>query len=241
LAEGKTHRVVAKPQMAARFLADFMAASERSRRTIIQSCKFRRIARVIQHDQAKSIVGAYLRSGKDDVALLTAKAEALREQMADDDFGREVLDNNADYVDQFAKIAMGVALPKANLSAPGKTPALSVNGLSVTVDLCMRLARTTRTNKVRIGAATLRYAKSAPLSPEVGAWHSSFLLGYLGQDAQALNGDPENKLCLTVDAWTGICHPAPSDAVRRYKNMEAACATIAERWENVPAPTGAIF
>jgi hypothetical protein len=237
----KTHRVVAKPQMAARFLADFMAASERVRRSIIQGCKFRRIARVVQHEKARNIIGTYLRAGKGDPGLLLARADALREQIADDDFEREVLDNNADYIDRFAKVAPDLALPQAEVMPPGHCPPLTINGLSVSADLCLRLTRTTKTNKVRIGAATLRYAKGEPLPAEVGAWQSAFLMGYLANDAQALNAEPEHKLCLTIDAWTGVCHLSPSDAVRRFRNMEAACATITERWPNVPPPPNAVL
>lgn len=237
----KTHRVMPKPQMAARFLADFMAASERSRRSIIQGCKFRRIARVVQHEKARNTIGTYLRSTNGNPGALLARAEALREQIADDDFEREVLDNNADYIERFANVAPDLNRPQADAFPSGNCPPLTINGLSVSVDLCMRLTRTTKTNKVRIGAATLRYAKGEPLPAEVGAWQSSFLMGYLANDAQALNAEPEQKLCLTIDAWAGICHSAPGDAVRRFRNMEAACATIAERWSNVPPPPNAVL
>src|ERR1019366_6730326 len=35
--------------------------------------------------------------------------------------------------------------------------------------------------------------------------------------------------------------PAPSDSVSRFREMEAACATIAERWQNIEPPAGAIL
>ncbi len=237
----KTHRLVSKPQVSSRYLADFMAASEQGRRSIIKGCKYHPIARVIQHSKAKNIIGTYLRAGKALPAELIEKAQGLRDRMADDDFDREVLDNNADYVERFAEIAPSLILPVADMIPPGACPSLVINGTTVSVDLCFRLRRTTRTNKVRVGAATLRYAKGKALPSEVGAWQSAFLMGYLGQDALQDNAQPEGKLCLTIDAYLGVCHPAPSDAVRRFQNMQAACATIAERWPNVPPPSGAVL
>jgi len=103
------------------------------------------------------------------------------------------------------------------------------------------LRRTTKSNKVRIGAASLRYAKGKPLPPDVAAWQSAFLVGYIGQDASQDNAEPEGKLCLTIDAYSGVCHSAPTDAVRRFQNMKAACATIAESWSNMPPPIGAVY
>ena len=52
---------------------------------------------------------------------------------------------------------------------------------------------------------------------------------------------PEKKLCVTVDAFAGKSYPAPGDAASRFKNMQAACESIAERWDNVKPPEGAIF
>ncbi len=47
----KTHREVKSPQVNARYLADFMAASEVAKRSIIRGCKYQSIARVVQHDE----------------------------------------------------------------------------------------------------------------------------------------------------------------------------------------------
>lgn len=182
-----------------------------------------------------------MQAGKALPAELIEAAQGLRDMMADDDFGREVLDNNADYVERFAEVVSGLVLPAADMILPGACPALAINGTTVTVDLCFRLRRMTRTNKVKVGAATLRYARGKPLPSEVGAWQSAFLMGYLGQDALQDNAQPEGKLCLTIDGYLGTCHPAPTDAVRRFQNMQAACATIAERWDNVPLPAGAVL
>lgn len=182
-----------------------------------------------------------MRSGKGIPATLVERAQALRDLLASNDFEREVLDHNADYVDRFAEVYPDLILPTAEIASPDLCPPLMINGVVVTVDISFRLRRTTRTNKVRIGAGTLRYAKGKSLSPEVGAWQSTFLMDYLSQDANQDNAEPEGKLCVTIDAYSGVCHPAPGDAVRRFKNMEAACSTIAERWPNVPPPHGAVF
>jgi len=53
--------------------------------------------------------------------------------------------------------------------------------------------------------------------------------------------EPEHKLCVTIDAYTGVAHAAPTDAVRRFQNMRAACETIAEWWPRVAPPTGAVL
>jgi hypothetical protein len=237
----KTHRRVNEPKISARYLADFMAASERGRRTLLRGCKYQPIARLVQHDEAKSTVSKFLRDGDGNTATLTDKAQILRNRMADSDFDRDVLDHNADYIDRFAAIFPDLDLPAAEFLPPGKSGPIVLNGVKVTTDIQFRLRRLTKTNKIRVGAAAFRYAKGKPLSPEVANWQSSFMLGYLNQTGTEPEAQPEGQLCLTIDTAGGICHPAPSDAVSRFNNLEAACATISEWWPNISAPDGAVF
>ena len=238
---GKTHRLAAKPRISARLLSDYMAASDRARRTIMTDSKFVRLARGIQHRQAKALIGHHLRSGSTDTGILFEKGQDLRDRLTDDDFERETLDHNADYVQRFAAVAGNLRLPQGDTSAPHSSPSISLNGMTVTVDLCLRLSRTTKTNKLRVGAATLRYAKGKALSPNVGAWQSAFLFGYVAGESIVNNAETEHKLCLTIDAITGLAYPAPTDALNRFKNMAAACATIADAWPNLSPPRGAVL
>ena len=234
----KTHRLVKNPQVSARYLADYMAASETAQRTIVRNCKYQKIARVVQHDDAKLAVSRFLRDG--DRGRMKQTAQNLRERMADSDFDRDVLDHNADYIDRFAMVCQTLALPDAEILAPGKSSTTTLNGVKVNVQVLFRLRRITKTNKVRVGIGTLRYAKGKVLSPEVGEWQSAFMFGYLSQIGME-DADPEHKLCVTLEAHAGVSHSAPTDSIRRFHNMEAACASIAERWSNIPPPLNAVL
>ncbi len=240
--EQKTHREVKSPQMAARSLADYMVASETAKRRIVQDCKYRAIARLIQHDDAKMAVGKYFRAGLKDTAAMSADAQRLRRQMADTPFDRDVLDHNADYIDRFVEVSGNVAMPNADILPPGRTPPITLGGVKVTEELQFRLRRVmARTNRVRLGGGSLRYAKGQRLNPNVAAWQSAFLFGYLNLTKDEPEAEPELQLCLTVDAHTGKVYGAPGNSVRRLHNIEAACMSIAERWQNVPPPPGAVL
>jgi len=237
----KTHIEVKHPQISIRYLADYMAASEQARRTIIRSCKYQPVARIVQHDEAKRAISKFIRSGRSDISSLQSEAQRLRDRMTDSEFDRDVLDYNADYIDRFAKVYFDLNLPAAEILAPGKSTAVSLYGTKTTCETHFRLRRVTKTNKIRVGAATLRYAKGKPLSLAVGEWQSALLFGLLSLPGVGEGTEPELKLCLTVDAYAGFCYPAPTNAVSRFRNGEAACASIAERWPNIPPPPGAII
>jgi hypothetical protein len=236
----KTHREVKAPQISLRYLADYMAGSSQARRTLVRGCKFQPIARVVQHDDAKMAVSRFIRSGMGDIASLKSDAQLLRARMADSEFDRDVLDHNADYIERFVKVYESLALPQADILAPGKTISLQVNGTKVTSEIHFRLRRVTKTNKVRVGAAALRYSKNHPLPLDVAEWQSAILFGILGLSGGDPAAEPERKLCLTVDAFTAACFCAPTNAVSRFNNAEAECANISERWANIQPPPSAV-
>jgi hypothetical protein len=238
----KTHREVKSPQISARYLADYMSASETAKRTIIRGCKYQPIAKIVQHNKAKAAISQFISSGAGEIIALTERAEQLRNMMADDEFDRLVLDHNADYLDRFATSQSTVIIPAAERLAAGKHGPITLSNVKVSAEIHFRLRRVVaKTNQVRVGAGMLRYAKNRPLNSEAAAWQSAFLLGYLGMTGSDPSESPEAKLCITVDAFSGVGYPAPGNSASRFKNMEAACESIAERWDNIQPPTGAVL
>lgn len=241
MSEKKTHRLVKNPSISARDLAEYMTASQIRQRSIVRNCKFRPIARITQHNEAKIVVSKFIRGGGQDASELLEAAERLRNRMADDNFQRDLLDHNADYIDRFVQVYEEIHFPDAERLPAGPSTPLIANGVKINPDIQFRFRRVTRrTNKVRVGAGVLRYAKGKATDPEAAQWHSAFLFGFL-QDASDEMAEPEHKLCLALDVHGGIAYTAPSDSVRRYSNMLAACASIAERWPNIPPPPKCIL
>lgn len=175
------------------------------------------------------------------VGSLSATAAQIRSRLASDDFERQLWDHNADYIERFAAIWPKIELPEATISQPGPRLELMVGGCKLTAPLHFRLQRLTRTNKVRIGGGTLRYAKGKPLPTPIGVWQSAILLGMLANTNANEEAEPEGKLCVTLDAYTGGCHLAPTNAVTRFKEAEAVCATIAQLWPTIKPPDGAVL
>ncbi len=235
-----THRLVRRPKMTGRHVADYMAGSERARRTIVRDSKYRPIARLIQHERAKTAISAFLRDERTDCDILTQEAAKLRSQMTDTDFEREVLDNNADYIDAFVEAFPRIELPDAQRMAVEPDMRLTLSGVEVNPDIRFALQRTTRTNRVRTGFVALRYAKGRPLSKDSAYWQSSLLFGCRVRADDGNEAEPEAKLCVTIDALTGLAYPTDGKALSSFRNIEAAMLSIAERWNSVEPPEGAV-
>lgn len=238
--DNPTHKLVKSPKVNGRYLADYMNASERAKRTIIRNCKFPPIAKLLQHQLAKAFISNFLQNGSSNGALLSDEAERLRSMMADTEFDRTLFDVNADFLDAYADVYDPDDFPNAEVAQMPDPFKLDLSGVSVNPDIRFCLQRTTKTNRLRTGLGTIRYAKNKPLAEEIGKWQSSLLFGCRqimdGEDEKAA----EQKLCVTLDAVTGEFIEAPGDALSRFKNMEAACQSIAERWDSVEPPPSAI-
>lgn len=237
----KTHTLVKKPSLNVRYLSDYMAASEQAKRTVLRSCKYRPTARMIQHIEAKLAVANHIKSGSNNPADLVEKAQQILDKLAADQFEEDTNKHNAAYVKRFAQIQGGLVFPKGEIQPAGKPTNIPLNGVFIRFDPALTISRTTKTNKVRCGAIMLRYLKGKELSETTACFQSAAILGLL----KMIHGDdgiePEGAMCVTLDAFAGVLHPAPGNAVYLFNEMKAACLSIAERWDAIPPPKGAVF
>ncbi len=239
----KTHNVRQNPGLSANRLADFMAASEQTRRSILRSCKFMPRARVIQHQEAKESIARYVSSADFSATDLETRIEILRNGLHGSDFDNEVAEHNADYIERFMEKLPALPARVQEVLQAGKMPSLDIHGVNLTFSPDLLLKRVNQRNSPKLGVAFFRYAKNKPLSDEVACWQGAISFGYL--DTRVKQGlgdvDPEKEMCVAVDMWTGKVHQAPSNAVYRFNEVKAACAGIAERWDQIQPPDGAVI
>jgi hypothetical protein len=199
---------------------------------------------VAHHDEARAVVAKFIADRDTDLSWLAEEAGRIRGRgaAAAGEFERDGAERNAAYVERFARVWPGVAMPKAEILPAGESPPLDLNGVEVAVELHFRLRRAApRAGKPRTGAGMLRYSKNRALPRAVAEWQSALLLGHLRALGAEPGVEPDGKLCLVLDAHSGALHAAPGDAVRRFGQMAAACASIAERWPNIAPPPGAVL
>ena len=180
-------------------------------------------------------------SGVEGVGDLQNKANFVRNKLSDDDFEADLNDHNADYIEQFIASIPNVALPNADRLPTKSFEPLLLNGVRVTFNPQILFRRVTKTNKIKSGALMLRYGKNKTLPSAIGGWRSAGIYGYLRTLEEAEKTEAERPLCITLDAFTGACHEAPSNAVYLFNEMKAACATINERWPAIKPPKKAIL
>lgn len=241
--EKKTHSLRLQPGMSVRMLADYMTCSEQAKRTFLTKCKYQPKAPVIQHkDAQESISDRLSRVGATD-ADISARIDTLRSGLQGSPFECEVAENNADYLERYLEQPFSLPSSAQEVIAGSKLPSLEVEGFTITCSPHFVFKRVNRRNATKMGLGFLRYSKGRPLLAEAAYWQSAISFGYLKLKLeQGLSEtDPDKDLCVTFDVWAGESFTAPGNAIYRFNEVKAACAGIAQRWDNIQPPHGAIF
>lgn len=237
----KTHYVVKEPTIPVQYLADYMAASNQARRGIVRACKYKSMARTLQHQLARKIISDHILDGNPLPGDLADKAQAIRERVADSDFDVSIHEHNAEFVEAFANGCGGFQLVGFDFAAPMEMPSPNYNGTSVRFVPTLLTYRKTKVNTQKIGAIMLRYSKGKPVVPNIAEWQSAFMFGFFCESPFIEEAKPEVGLCRVLCTVSGNAFSAPSNSVYRFKEMKAVCGDIAERWENVPPPPNAVI
>ena len=137
----------------------------------------------------------------------------LHEMMSDTDFERDTLDINGDFLLAYGEaVSMDTFPSTAKISDP--TPfKTNLHEVDFNPDIRFGVQRVTRTNRLRTGLGTIRYAKGKPLDEEAGAYQSSVLFGCRKLIDAHDEAAPEEKLYLTLDCVRGraLTRPAPHE------------------------------
>ena len=243
---GVTHTALEEPQITARRLADYMAATPIRQRTLIRDTKYRTVEPEISYSEGFEILGDMLADGPLVTDVLKDAADSFYDRMDVRGTRERIrLDLIGDMFEWLADHRPDFGLPddadRYDVSRLwGRGGDFVLGGVVVEPDIHLRLRRMKR-NAAGVGVVTLRYSKNTPLDPEAAEWQSALLLGYLNAtvDDEGLRPDP--ALCLTLDLFTGTAHPAPGRAKTLLNQMAAACASIAERWPNIAPPPKAVL
>lgn len=122
------------------------------------------------------------------------------------------------------------SVPAAKASRPGKTNAMKVKGVEISVFPDLLLSESTG-KKSKTGALKFYCPKSRELDAEVGRWMASFLFHY--SHKILADGDADPNLCMIYDIRADEYYEAGKSYKRLFQNVESACVIIASLWPTV--------
>ena len=131
-------------------------------------------------------------------------------------------------------------IPACEMAEPTRGH-INLNGTGVIYNPDIAVSRVTNRNTRKLGGIFLRYSKGRELSEDAAKIQSAFAFAYLKENPFEPEAEPEKRLCITIDGYSGRTTEAPGNAVYLFNEMKAVCADVAALWPSIPPPPNAVL
>lgn len=223
---------MSKPSISLNKLGEYLTATPARRRSIVKDQMEPKPYVVTHYSDAREAITNFLeKSNATDQNLIEA-AEKLKAQphptqsIADEKaLSAEAIYDFLEVRDQINN--QGHRMEKV---AKNEQRKMEISGVDISVrpDL---LVKDDSDNVV--GALKLHFSKTFPLNKDAGEYVATGMRAYLEQEYGKEKIDP--KLCTVVDVPTSNIVQAPKAAIKRMKDISAACEEIDARWKAMEA------
>jgi hypothetical protein len=228
------------PRISANQLAEYLLASPARRQTILRNARYAPTFLVIRYSAAKEAISRFL---ADDVRNKRILAEAVAGLVSLDDKDHSPAKKNdtalcIEAIKTFSTISDNRELSSLTFEpVTNQLPKLAISGVDVSITPNM-ISYRPKSEGRSVGAVIYQTSK-AIAAANWRAEHSrnvSTLLWMLAEKHLFLLGEPDRKLCLTLDIFGKTITPAPANYKRKLNDLEAACAEISALWDRISPP-----
>jgi hypothetical protein len=228
-------------------MGEYVAADDGPRETLLRNAKYERISRTLQYHNLRRAISSYLASPIRDGRILAACRAALEAERdaATHPQVRENFVYELRALDAFERSTNAMQIGGLALErAPIPRTKLNLNGVAVSVSptVYVRVPRS-RGGDLR-GALIVDNARGiAPRTDEAQARMTRAMTAtaillhqYVADTVCASDERPSPTHCIVFHAFRQERVSAPSGYRRAFRNMEAACGSIARGWAAITPP-----
>jgi hypothetical protein len=216
-----------------------MGASYARKRSILQDQKFPQEIITAIYSRAESSIARFVASGATDLSIIDDRIRELESETYDSEGKEQNRDLCVEALRRFRLMSNRLPLTGFNCSK-GPTNVdmkVLVSGVEVSVLPQILIEGSTRSGKRIVGGVKFSFPKGAPLN-ETTAGFLSTLVHWHCCEYLSDRGDPNMKICFSVDVPTSNVFTPPKTYKRRRQQIEEACRQISWQWDNVVPPTG---
>lgn len=224
-----------------------MAADDGPRETLIRDLKYERLARSLVYRTLNQAVASFLVSPTRDRRILIAARETLvaERDASQNPRQRENIVYELRALDAFEASLNALSLTGWTLErVPVGGHRLDVEGVRINVRPTVRIRLRKLRGADQVGALLVDVAKGqAPKTDESAArvanamTHSAIVLHQYVVDTLPEDGSkPSLDHTIVFHSHRQQAVTAPTNHKRRYRNIEAACRSVASRWDSIKPP-----
>jgi hypothetical protein len=219
-----------KPRISVNKLAEYLVASPRRRRSIIEDQRTPKPFKVARYTEALGAIARYIIGGATDLDCLRSAIARLKLAVPSSEWDENRIKTCVEAIEAAAEIDFSAVLhgmvPESGLA---ESPYLSIHGVDVSVRPEVILTGRDRTGKSIIGAVKLCISKTSSLTTETGAYVGCVVHQFV-EERLSHRGNPDYRFCFAVDVFARKIHRAPKAVRMRRSDVTAGCSEIALGW-----------
>lgn len=225
----QSQKVRQDPRFAINALMKYSVANSLHRRNIIHEQKYPPTFKATWYDRAHQAITKFIVDGMQDESPLKTELSSLLAATPSNDNEALKISLNIEaiesFLDSYDQIPLGNLTPS---NGTNFTPHVILSGVSVSVRPDVELRGVIR-GKDHAGSLKLYFSKPDRLSKDAFQLGAVLLVHHCRNHvADAAEVKPAN--CFVFDVFGGQCYTAPSAFTLRFRNLEANCKEIADRW-----------
>lgn len=217
-----------RPRISANKLGEYLVSPPMRRRAIIEGQKYPNAYAAAYYGPARDNLVDYI-VGHIDRAVLLQRTEAQVSAQHETDYQRHSASGCADAVLRFLDIEPTLDLQGMKPIHMLRHDRLDVSGVSVSVHPDIVLEGRDARGKPTLGAIKLHFPKTHPHT-EASAQFVATMLRRHATQAMSARGKVREDACLVVDVFARRVVRAPRGHIRRWRDIDAACAEIRRAW-----------
>jgi len=225
-----------EPRISVNKLAEYLDCKAARRTKILQDQKFPQDYIVVYYKEASEAISQFLSSNMQDISILDRAIRILEQKSGDTIQAQRRINGNIDAIENFQLMAddidFGAMEPSLGASSPDH---LKIRGVSISVRPEITLIGRNKRGQIQNGAIKLHFSKNFALSEDASAYVSAILNTYT-HDFLMNDGAVSSSYCHVIDVGSRTIWPGVKAVRQRMKDVEEACAEIADRWKLIQQP-----
>ena len=218
-----------RPRISLNKLCEFMTARPPRQRRILKDQKFPSDFMRVYYREAQEAASLCIASNLEDIPSVTRQIEILNQQNPDSVGTQRRVAANIDALEAFLEMTDGIDLSGAEPRlGENVAPKLTIRNVDVSVRPEIILHGEGRSGPV-VGALKLHFPKTNPLDDTSAGYVSAVLQEWCATH-MADAGQAHGPLCYVVDVGSRTTYPGVRSTVRRLRDIQDACETIAALW-----------
>lgn len=219
------------PRMSVNKLGEYMVASPRRRKRIIEDQKEPHDFVVARYRDAEEAIGEYLRDGAEDDSCIQEAIQKLQFKPKKSQWDTDTAGLCNDALEAFLEVVGDIDLDGDALVRDFSRRPLRMVGVAISVRPEVLLRKKVTGAVSEIGAIKLCFSKNKRLSEESASYIGAILHEYM----QSVYPDLRviRARCQVVDVFGRKVFEAPRAYKTRLQDVEAACEEIARAWPDM--------